>query len=519
VPRDLFELVRAQGLRCVKVAAMKIDRRGFLLTSSAALLAANKLSLGASKSESNRSSSSSGRPPAADGKQVTVYTTADKTTHRIAATDTVNFKPVGQPKETQICVFVDPTRQFQTFLGIGGALTDAAAETFALLPKEKQRELITAYFDEQNGIGYKLARTNIHSCDFSSESYTYIAEGDRELKTFSIEHDRKYRIPFIKQAVAATRGKLNIFGSPWSPPAFMKDNNDILHGGVLKPEFYPSWANYFARFIKAYQSEGIPIWGVSIQNEPMATQKWESCIFTAETERDFLKNHLGPRLKREGLADKKIIAWDHNRDLIYQRASTILSDPQAAKFVWGIGFHWYEPWSGGEPMFDNVRLVHETFPDKQLIFTEGCVDSFDAKRIGEWKFGEQYGRSMINDFNNGTVGWTDWNVLLDEKGGPNHVGNFCFAPVHADTKTGELTYLSSYYYIGHFSKFIQPGARRIASSPSRSQLLSTAFLNPDGKVTVVVMNPSDKPANYWLWLNGNAAEVNGLPHSIQTLVF
>lgn len=458
-------------------------------------------------------------PFSVTGKQVTVYTTADKTDHRISATDTLSFKPLGQPKETQICVFVDPTRKFQTFLGIGGALTDASAETFAMLPKEKQREILNAYFDDRQGIGYKLARTNIHSCDFSSGSYTYVNEGDKELKSFSIEHDKQYRIPFIKQVLAATRGKLNIFASPWSPPAFMKDNNDMLHGGRLKPEFYESWANYYTEFIKAYQREGIPIWGISIQNEPMATQKWESCIYSAEEERDFLRDYLGPTLNRAGLGDKKIIAWDHNRDLIYQRASTILNDPKAAKFVWGIGYHWYEPWSGGEPMFDNVRLVHETFPDKHLIFTEGCVDSFDPQKIDEWKFGEQYGRSMINDFNNGTVGWTDWNILLDERGGPNHVGNFCFAPVHANTKTGELTYLSSFYYIGHFSKFIQPGAKRIASSPSRSQLLSTAFINPDGKVTVVVMNRSDQKITYWLWLSGKGAEVNSLPHSIQTLVF
>jgi glucosylceramidase len=126
---------------------------------------------------------------------------------------------------------------------------------------------------------------------------------------------------------------------------------------------------------------------------------------------------------------------------------------------------------------------------------------------------------MINDFNGGAVGWTDWNVLLDETGGPNHVGNFCFAPVHADTKTGELTYTNSYYYIGHFSKFVRPGARRIACAPSRSQLLSTAFFNPDGKVSVVVMNKSDQKASYYLWVDGNAAEVSSLPHSIQTLVF
>ena len=497
---------------------MKINRRNFLLVSSAASLASSKLSFGFGKAQpENRSQTP--KTASVTGKPVKVFTTADKTDHRISLTDTVSFKLMGQPKETQICVFVDPLRQFQTFLGIGGALTDAAAEVFAQLPAAKQQEILNAYFDEQQGIGYKLARTNIHSCDFSSSSYTYVDEGDRELRSFSIEHDRKYRLPFIKRVLAASGGKLNIFASPWSPPAFMKDNGDILHGGRLKPEFYQSWAKYYAKFIKAYQREGVPVWGLTIQNEPMATQKWESCIYTAEEERDFLKNYLGPTLKREGLSEKKVIAWDHNRDLIYQRASTILSDPQAAKFVWGIGYHWYEPWSGGDPMFDNVKLVHETFPDKPLIFTEGCVDAFDPQRIGEWKFGERYGRSMINDFNNGTVGWTDWNVLLDERGGPNHVDNFCFAPVHANSRTGEITYLSSFYYIGHFSKFIKPGARRIASSPSRSQLLSTAFVNPDGKIAVVVMNASERPASYWLWVAGNAAELNSPPRSIQTLVF
>jgi glucosylceramidase len=170
-------------------------------------------------------------------------------------------------------------------------------------------------------------------------------------------------------------------------------------------------------------------------------------------------------------------------------------------------------------MFDNVKLVRESFPDKNLIFTEGCVDVFNTQRLNDWKLGEQYSRSMINDFNSGAVGWTDWNVLLDERGGPNHVNNFCFAPVHADTRTGELVYTNSYYYIGHFSKFVRPGARRIACSPSRSQLLSAAFLNLDRRVSVVVMNKSDQNISYQLWLDGNAAEVSSLPHSIQTLVF
>jgi O-Glycosyl hydrolase len=451
-------------------------------------------------------------------KKVIVYTTAEKTNYRLSATDTVHFSYMGQPKETQICVFIDPSKTFQTFIGIGGALTDASAETFATLPKDKQQEILQAYYDPKKGIGYTLARTNIHSCDFSSGSYTYVADGDKELKTFSVAHDEKFRIPFIKQAIAAAGGKLTIFASPWSPPAWMKDNNDMLHGGKLKPEFYQSWANYYAKFIKAYAKEGIPIWGLTIQNEPMATQTWESCVFTAEEERDFLKKNLGPTLKKEGLSDKKIIVWDHNRDLVYQRATTLFSDPEAAKYAWGLGFHWYEDWSGGDQVFDNVKRVHESFPAKNILFTEGCNGPFKMSQINDWKWGERYGRSMINDFNSGTVGWTDWNVLLDEIGGPNHVQNYCFAPIHANTKTGEVYYMNAYYYIGHFSKFIRPGAKRIESAPSRSPLLTTAFKNVDGSIAVIVMNQSDKSIPYFLWQNGKAAQITSLPHSIATLL-
>ena len=301
------------------------------------------------------------------GKNIIVYTTADTANYRLSLTDTLHFADFGQPMETQPCVFVDASKTYQTFLGIGGALTDASAETFAKLPKEKQQEFLKAYYSPQSGIGYTLARTNIHSCDFSSGSYTYVNNGDKELKSFNIDHDKQYRIPFIKQAAAAAGGKLTLYASPWSPPAWMKDNNDILHGGKLKTEYYQAWANYFAKFIKAYEKEGIPVWGLTIQNEPMAKQTWESCIFTAEEERDFLKKYLGPTLQKEGLADKKIIAWDHNRDLLYQRASTLLSDPEAAKYAWGIGFHWYEDWSGADQVFDNLKRVSERFPDKNLL--------------------------------------------------------------------------------------------------------------------------------------------------------
>ena len=453
-----------------------------------------------------------------DNKTASVYTTADKTALRLSSSGTLRFVDFVQPLETQVCVFVDPGHPAQTFLGIGGALTDASAETFAKLPAAKQQEFLKAYYDPASGIGYSLARTNINSSDFSSGSYTYVSENDASLNSFSIDHDRKYRIPFIKQAIAAAGGNLTLYASPWSPPAWMKTNKDMLHGGKLLPEYRQAWADYYVKFIRAYEKEGIPVWGLSVQNEPMATQRWESCIFTATDERDFIKEYLGPTLKKAGLSDRKLIAWDHNRDLVYQRASTILDDPEAAKYVWGIGYHWYETWTGSGMLFNNVKRVHESYPSKNLIFTEGCIESFKFDRINDWSLGEKYGMSMINDFNSGTVGWTDWNVLLDEKGGPNHVGNFCFAPIIADTRDGSLHYTNCYYYIGHFSKFIRPGARRVATTTNRDKLLATSFINKDGQLSVVVMNNSDDKIAYRLCIGTKAAETESLPHSIATIV-
>jgi glucosylceramidase len=416
-------------------------------------------------------------------------------------------------------VFVDTAVKFQKIVGIGAALTDASAETFDKLPKDKQKEFLTAYFDKEKGIGYTLARTNMNSCDFSSSSYTYVAEKDSLLKTFNIKPDLAHKIPFIKKAIERAGGNLTLFFSPWSPPAWMKSNNNMLQGGFLLDQYKQSWANYYVKFIQEYEKQGISIWGMTMQNEPMAKQTWESCIFTDEEERDFIKYYLGPTLHKNGYGNKKLISWDHNRDLIFQRTSTLMKDTAAAKYVWGVGYHWYETWTGSAMQFDNLKRVAESFPDKKLFFTEGCVDRFDAKRIGDWKLGEFYGHSMVNDFNAGTVAWTDWNILLNEQGGPNHVGNYCFAPIIADTKAGTLFYTNIYYYIGHFSKFVKPGARRIVSSSNRDILQTTAFLNPDGKVVVVVLNTSDKAMSFNLWMNGKAAEANSLPHSISTFLF
>ena len=449
-----------------------------------------------------------------------VYTTESQSNIKLSQSNAAPiFTSIQQPKEVHSGIFVNPKVTFQTFVGIGAALTDAAAETFYKLNKDQQEIFLDSYFSKDKGIGYTLVRTIIHSCDFSTESYTYIEEGDESLESFSIERDLKHRIPFTKRVLDVAIKDIVVYASPWSPPAFMKTNNNMLQGGKLKKEYYPAWANYFAKFIKAYENEGIPIWGLTIQNEPMAVQRWESCIYTAEEERDFLKYHLGPTLEREGLQDKKIIVWDHNRDLLFDRASVILNDLEANKYVWGTGFHWYEDWKDGKPMFNNVGKVATAFPDKKLIFTEGCNEGFDINRIQDPKLPERYAKAMINDFNNGTVAWTDWNILLNEYGGPNHVGNFCFAPVHGDTSSGELLFTNSYYYIGHFSKFIRPGAKRVSSGTTSNRISSTSFMNQDGSLVVIALNEEEEAVDYFLTIGDKSTQLKIPKHSIQTIVF
>ena len=453
-----------------------------------------------------------------NGKPLKIYTTAKDSDLRLTLSNELTFKTAIQPLETEIAVFVNPNKTFQKFLGIGGAITDASAEVFAKLSSDRQEELLQAYFGD-NGINYNIIRTSIHSCDFSSKSHTYIDEGDTELKTFSIEKDKQFRIPMIKKAADLIKDDLVFYASPWSPPAFMKSNNNMLQGGKLRAEYYQTWANYFVKFIQAYEAEGIPVWGVTIQNEPMAKQRWESCIYTAEEERDFLKNNLGPAFDKAGFSNKNIVVWDHNRDLISHRANTIFDDPEASKYAWGIGFHWYETWTGGNAKYENLANIRESYPTKNLLFTEGCQEKFSEANYFRWSNAERYGNSMINDFNNGTVGWTDWNILLDETGGPNHVKNLCFAPIHADTRTNKLIYTPSYYYIGHFSKFIKPNATRVSTTTSRSTIESTSFKNEDGKTVTVVMNKTNSKITYKLIVENSQVQLNIPPHAMQSIIY
>jgi len=445
-----------------------------------------------------------------DYVQAKVYMTAESTSQLLSDHNYRALEQLEQPDENYPTIFIDLDKTFQTIEGFGGAFTDATAVIFSQLSKEQKADFIKAHFDPVEGNGYTLCRTTIHSCDYSDEMYTYDdVKGDKELKHFSIDHDRKNRLPLIQMALKAAQGNIKIFASPWSPPAWMKTNDDMLYGGKLKPEYFQTWADYFVKYVKAYDKEGIPIWGLTVQNEPMAVQVWESCIFTAEEEKDFVRDYLGPTLEKNGLANLKLMIWDHNRGIMYQRAQVAYNDPEASKYIWGMGFHWYV----GDH-FDNVRMVHDAFPDKGLLYTEAGIG-------GSWNDAFRLAKNMIIDLNNWAQGYVYWNMLLNENGGPRHAGgefrgsNVCTF----NTKTGELVYSPTYYMFGHFSRFVKPGAKRIACTSSSDNFIATAFKNPDGKVAVIILNVSDADREFQVWVNGKVAKYSSPAHAIITMVF
>ena len=441
-----------------------------------------------------------------------LFLTAKDTQNRLTPQEPVILVKSDNSK-TDATIIIDQSKTFQTIIGFGGSFTEAAAYALSKMSPDKRTEAINAYFNPKDGLGYTLCRTHINSCDFSLGNYAYNeVEGDTELKHFDISRDKKLLIPLIKDAMAVPGADFKLVSSPWSPPAWMKTNGQMNHGGKLRPEYRDTWALYYAKYIKAYKKEGIDVWAITVQNEPAAVQVWDSCIWSAEEEGQFVRDHLGPTLHREGLEAIKILVWDHNKDIIFERVEPILSDPETAKYVWGVGFHWY---SGDN--FENLDKVHRAFPDKKLLFTEGCQEG--GVHLGSWKLGERYAHDIIGDLNNWTVGWIDWNMVLNEQGGPNHVGNFCDAPIIANSKENKLYYQSSYYYLGHFSKFICPGAVRIGCAVNNTPLEATAFKNPDGRITVNCLNRTDRNISFTIKTFKGQARIMSPSHSLLTLSY
>lgn len=423
------------------------------------------------------------------------------------------WQPVSTQKTDETVgatVTIDPTQSYQTWMGFGGALTEAAAYTLDTLTEEKKDSILQAYYNEETGLGYTLGRLHIASCDFSLENYDYIEENDETLETFNMDREEKWVLPTLRRAQEIAGQPLTLVASPWSPSAWMKTNGERNNGGKLKKEYYKLWAQFVARYLKEMKAKGFDIEAITVQNEPAATQTWDSCEYTAEEEAEMVKV-LNKVFEKEGI-DVNIIIWDHNRDLIFERADVVLKDKEANKGVWGVGNHWYM-----SEDFEELSKVHDKYPDKHLIFTEGCIEG--GVQLGAWHTGERYARNIIGDMNNWLEGFLDWNIVLDEKGGPNHVGNYCDAPIIVDTNEKVAHYNSSYYFIGHLSRFIKPGAKRIKSTVSGADLSVVSFENKDGSVATVLLNETDLAIDVTVTLTDETVSVHLPAHSITTVVF
>jgi glucosylceramidase len=410
----------------------------------------------------------------------------------------------------EMTINVDTKISFQNIIGFGGAFTESAAFTLSKISLNQRNKVLRSYYNKITGLNYTIGRVHINSCDFSLGNYTYVEDNDFELKTFNIDRELEYVIPLIKDAEKVAGHKISLLASPWSPPAWMKSNKEMNNGGYLLPEYYQVWAKYYVKYIDEFKKHDLHIDYISVQNEPAAVQVWDSCIYSEEQERDFVRDYLGPILHKK-YPNIKIVIWDHNRDVIVKRADTVLKDKKAREHVWGTGLHWYS-----KGLFENLTELHNLHPDKHILFTEGCIEG--GVHLNDWSTGERYARNMIGDFRNYCEGYIDWNITLDETGGPNHVGNFCDAPIITDTIKEELIYNSSFYYISHFSKHVKQNSKRVLSESDSKDLQHVSFITPENEIVLVVLNETENDYKVKLNLNTKEYLVEIPPRSIQTFI-
>ena len=422
-------------------------------------------------------------------------------------------KEVSPISDCMKVINIYPEVTYQEIEGFGGAFTEASAYNYSKLSETLKEELLEDYFGE-SGLKYNMGRVHINSCDFALGNYTYVEEGDEELETFDIAHDRELIIPMVKEAIKKASGDISFLASPWSPPAFMKTNGEMNNGGKLKGEYYEAWAKYFVKFIEAYKEEGIEISSVTVQNEPMAVQTWDSCIYTSEEESLFVRDYLGPALEVSGLGKVDILIWDHNKEEAFNRVRDTLKDEKTKKYTKGVGVHWY---TGDH--FEALEIIKKQYPHLKLYFTEGCVEYSRFSDSGEIKKAEMYAHDIIGNLIGGINGFYDWNLLLDDQGGPNHVENYCAAPILCGSKNETLDKKLSYYYIGHFSKYIKKGAKRIGVTRYRDKIEAVAFVNPDGERVVILLNKGEEALPMALREEGQGVEISVESHSIVTIIY
>lgn len=426
--------------------------------------------------------------------------------------ETAVLEFIPDPGEENEVVNLYPKAEDQVLESFGGAVTDSAGYIFSLLNQEQKERVLDLYFSEKE-MGYERVRIPMDSCDFSTHLYSAVEdERDENLDTFSFQDTERYILPFLDAAERKAGKKLKIMLSAWSPPAFMKTNSSRTHGGRLRPEYRKRWAQYLCRYIEEFQKRGYIVERISIQNEPKAVQTWDSCLYTAKEEREFLKDFLYPALKEHGLSQVEVFIWDHNKERLYERAVETI-DAETEEMVAGAAFHWY---SGDH--FEALDLFRKRFPGKKLILSESCLEFCKYDKAMEDANAARLGHDMIGNLNHGMQAFYDWNLLLDSKGGPNHVGNYCDAPFLFDVETGKLKERRILRYYWHFAHFIKPGAVRIAHTRYTEELDVTAWKNPDQTIVCIMMNRFDHEKNCNLRVEGQIAKIKIPAHSIASIV-
>ena len=417
---------------------------------------------------------------------VNVWVTASDQTKLLEPQEPITFS-IDTAADGRV-IYVNENQHYQQMDGFGASMTDSSAWLIYTQLNEEQRQgVMEALFSSENGIGVSITRIPMGASDFvNGDAYTYddIPPGqtDPELAHFSIDHDRAYIIPSLQDALKINPD-LKIMASPWSPPAWMKTSDELGHGSLL-PEYYEAYANYFVKFIQAYEAENIPVYAITLQNEPHhEPYSYPGMRMEPEEAAIFVKQFLGPAFEAAGI-QSKILIWDHNWDE-YDYPIAVLDDADAKAVVDGVAFHCY----GGTVIAQG--LVHDAHPDVDLYFTE-CSG-------GAWvpDFAEGIKRDMKDLVMGSTRNWAKtvikWNLALDTSYGPHNggCGNcFGFVTIDPDIESGFTTNWD-YYSIGHLSKFVVPGAYRIASTSFQYEgLESVAFQNPDGSKAMVVSNTS-----------------------------
>lgn len=455
---------------------------------------------------------------------VLVYTSS-KTSLRFNRTVVKKNTELGVDDSDILTINILRENMYQRIKGFGGALTDSASINIKSLSPAASNNLLRTYF-ASSGIEYNLIRIPMASCDYSTREYTYLdTKNDFNLSTFALaKEDMEYKIPLLKSILAVNSSKLSLYASPWTAPAWMKTNGKEIGRGTLKgspgDKYHKTWAQYFVKFFDSYKSHGINFWGFTVQNEPsngrLVRSTWQSTGWSAEHQRDFIKTDLGPAMEHSEYRDLKMMILDDQRLFMPSFIEKVCNDADAAKYVSGVGVHWYWNWLIPPSV---MQATHEKFPSKFMLATEACNKNHPADSLGSWDDGVKYSNDILDVLNNWGVGWVDWNMCLNLEGGPNWAKNYDNSPIIVNSTADEFYKQPMFYHMGHFSKFIKEGFSRIHASADKnlSDFKFVVTKSDDGVFAIVVLNTADKPRTICVQSGSESFKVVVPANSIQTL--